>query len=97
MQIRVRNFYSNIKNKVAIDITSLHSADIFNDQSHTHIIQANSSDVGSDKQVEPMIGLVSNEIFRRRQSFLDFIELAGGTEQEVPGLPLQTHFGAASR
>ena len=97
MQIRVRNFYSNIKNKVAIDITSLHSADIFNDQSHTHIIQANSSDVGSDKQVEPMIGLVSNEIFRRRQSFLDFIELAGGTEQEVRGLPLQTHFGAASR
>ena len=24
-------------------------------------------------------------------------ELAGGTEQEVRGLPLQTHFGAASR
>ena len=44
-----------------------------------------------------MIGLVSNEIFRRRQSFLDFIELAGGTEQEVRGRLLQTHFGAASR
>ena len=44
-----------------------------------------------------MIGVVSDEIFIRRKIFLDFIEHAGGTEQEVPGLPLQIHFGAASR